>query len=804
MAAAAGSLSFHVLEGLRAAILDPAVLKALLVAGAPLRIAVAANLWVGRSLKSIAAEILRRILELFGWLFGKVDYKGLRGFERAYFSLRRWHVALGTLVATKAVQLAVRRWLEYISGERQRRKELQQRKQEAAHYTQWAKAAEELETLRGLDANARRQMETRFYDRRLLQERLQYLRRVRQNGDVNEVMFAVRSDLIRNLGNMTNSELHEHFPVVPDLIREYIQQVQSDLQYITASPDMPLDEKMAFLRESRHAFGRTALVLSGGGSFGAFHMGVVKALLDANMLPRVISGSSAGSIVSAILCTRSESELADVFDSMSEISSIEFYSFNTVGQILRHMLLKGTLQDHVVLQERLKRILGDLTFAEAYQHSGRILNVSVSAADTSEPPRLLNYLTAPNVLIWSAVACSSAFPFLFAPQKLLARDSRGKVVDLNAAEAGEMQRRWRDGSLEEDLPMRGLSEMFNVNYFIVSQANPYVLPLVALKRLVPRKLGNLVEGEFKHRCKQLMEVLPAWVGANRLLKLLNQPWEGDCTMVLPVTTFSTAKSVINLSKPDLLLALNEGKRTTWAKLSAIQANCAIEATIDDCLRQATAYANAQRRRAARRSSRAAAAVAVANGGVEGMRRGIPSWLHMPSLGMPRSESRDGGFTPSASHAALGTAFTSGSMDQLFPEALVSHPGIVPRSPRTTSSTAALHLAVQETLTDTVVPEDEEREEQAAAAEAAEAAQAAEAAAGAPAEGPPNRPEAAAAAVAGEPLPEESRETEDGEGFAVPVPPSPSLERGRDLWRNFFSLTPATTAAASTSLDFIAP
>ena len=29
-------------------------------------------------------------------------------------------------------------------------------------------------------------------------------------------------------------------------------------------------------RETRHAFGRTALVLSGGGSFGAFHLGVVK------------------------------------------------------------------------------------------------------------------------------------------------------------------------------------------------------------------------------------------------------------------------------------------------------------------------------------------------------------------------------------------------------------------------------------------------------------------------------------------------------------------------------------------------
>lgn len=35
---------------------------------------------------------------------------------------------------------------------------------------------------------------------------------------------------------------------------------------------------------------------------------------------------------------------------------------------------------------------------------------------------------APNVLIWSAVACSSAFPFLFEPQDLLARDALGNIV----------------------------------------------------------------------------------------------------------------------------------------------------------------------------------------------------------------------------------------------------------------------------------------------------------------------------------------------------------------------------------------
>ena len=63
----------------------------------------------------------------------------------------------------------------------------------------------------------------------------------------------------------------------------------------------------------------------------------------------------------------------------------------------------------------------------------------------------------------------------------------------------EASRRWRDGSLEEDLPMRTLSEMFNVNYFLVSQTNPHIVPALNMKRRLNRKLGNLLETEWKHR-----------------------------------------------------------------------------------------------------------------------------------------------------------------------------------------------------------------------------------------------------------------------------------------------------------------
>ena len=54
------------------------------------------------------------------------------------------------------------------------------------------------------EKKARKRNEMRLYDRRLLEERLKHLREVRERGQISEMMFAVRADLLRNLGNMTN------------------------------------------------------------------------------------------------------------------------------------------------------------------------------------------------------------------------------------------------------------------------------------------------------------------------------------------------------------------------------------------------------------------------------------------------------------------------------------------------------------------------------------------------------------------------------------------------------------------------
>ena len=50
-----------------------------------------------------------------------------------------------------------------------------------------------------------------------------------------------------------------------------------------------------------------------------------------------------------------------------------------------------------MLEEALRENVGDITFREAYLRSGKVINITVCSAG-GERPRLLNYLTAPNVL----------------------------------------------------------------------------------------------------------------------------------------------------------------------------------------------------------------------------------------------------------------------------------------------------------------------------------------------------------------------------------------------------------------------
>lgn len=251
------------------------------------------------------------------------------------------------------------------------------------------------------------------------------------------------------------------------------------------------------------------------------------------------------------------------------------------------------------LKKRLRAMLADVTFLEAYQRTNRFLNVTVTAADTNEPPRLLNYMTAPHVVVWSAVAASSAFPGLFPPQSILARDPQGNFVGCAlpahlscgamvltrpppriqrprvrrfATEvASGVKRRWHDGSLVNDLPFRQLSEMFNVNHFIVGQTNPHLVPLMTLRHVMPAPVFDLMQAEVKHFFLQAQTYLPRWV-PTKWMSLFTQAWEGDVTIVMPWHLYSKTigRAMYNPTSAELQEADNMGTRAAWERMSAIQ------------------------------------------------------------------------------------------------------------------------------------------------------------------------------------------------------------------------------------------
>lgn len=53
--------------------------------------------------------------------------------------------------------------------------------------------------------------------------------------------------------------------------------------------------------------------------------------------------------------------------------------------------------------------------------------------------------------------------------------------------------RYIDGSVGGDLPMQRMSELFNVNTFIVSQVNPYVVPFLSVDG------GGVLESRIRKR-----------------------------------------------------------------------------------------------------------------------------------------------------------------------------------------------------------------------------------------------------------------------------------------------------------------
>lgn len=441
------------------------------------------------------------------------------------------------------------------------------------------------------------------YDYKLIQRKLQELDEARINCDVVRMLYLVRTALTRDLGGMGNVRLYKHSYIgTKDLIERYIDSTVETIRSLVKLSERALPEGMETkdvleqILYARQAFGRSALMLSGGATFGMNHIGVLKALAQANLLPRIISGASAGSIVCSVLCTRTNEEIPETLEKFPYGDLAVFEEAGNEDGILDHVgrfLTQGAWIDIKHLSRVMQELLGNMTFQEAYNRTRRILNICVSSASIYELPRLLNYITSPNVMIWSAVAASCSVPLLFSAAPLLVKNPlTGEHEGWNPS-----PQKWVDGSVDNDLPMVKLAEMFNVNHFLVSQVNPHVVPFLerddALVTAAVNSsatvangadwtftLTKLAKDEAIHRLQVMSDlgIFPNLV--TKAQSILSQKYSGDITILPEINYKDFPRMLKNPTSNFMLDACLRGERATWPKMSRIRNHCAVELELD--------------------------------------------------------------------------------------------------------------------------------------------------------------------------------------------------------------------------------
>ena len=545
---------------------------------------------------------------------------------------------------------------------------------------EWMDLAERIDNIQGNDI-WRSDPNCPLYERERIAARIDEYVHLMRRRDIFELMFVLRGSIGRNKFGLLHEGLFTRAMAGSKVLTEtYHNVVCAALDFVCDAPllpgeePIPTDARLAFFNETRHAYGRTALLLSGGAALGFYHVGVVKTLIENRLMPRVIGGSSAGSIVCSMIGTRTDEEcLRDLFqvrgtESPGHSGRLAFNFFrpimkeDTTGSRHNQLLAtrnatrksgivgslmevyyntagafhdaKRTLQGFVPIpmrrltsfwydlltgntrpqdifkndtnhfRECVRLNVGNFTFQEAFDRTGRILNIVVTPNNSSDPPRLLNYLTAPHVMVWSAAVASSSLPGVFEANRLVVKEADG--YERYESGGGQV---FSDGSMEQDLPMQQLSEMFNVNHFIISQANPHAVMFASYNQKVS-VWSNPFTGFVHQILVFLKDQVRSWllhlvscVGARRITPLFEtqrgigatfftQEYEGRSSDISLIPwlnhrgLFSAMMHIIyNPSEGEFRDWIQAAERETWKFIPAIKSHIAEEITLDRCVQR---------------------------------------------------------------------------------------------------------------------------------------------------------------------------------------------------------------------------
>jgi NTE family protein len=309
----------------------------------------------------------------------------------------------------------------------------------------------------------------------------------------------------------------------------------------------------------------------------------------------VISGSSAGALVAAIVGTREDAALHEAFrpraivDVFSEAAEAEV-------DVLKGNRRLGSEELRAFVEHQIP----DLTFQEAFELTGRRINISVSPRELHQQSRLLNAITSPNVFVREAVLASCAIPGIFPPVTLAARNRHGERQPYVPS------RQWVDGSVTDDLPAKRLIRLYGVNHFITSQTNPVVLWALRDSQAQDDLLGRLWEinqnasrellrATYPFAMELTKDFYPFNIVTRMLYSVATQDYTADIN-ILPRRRFWDPRKLLSvLTEHETRTLIEEGEAATWPRIEMIRNCTRISRTLDailERLEQQHIYAHA--------------------------------------------------------------------------------------------------------------------------------------------------------------------------------------------------------------------
>ena len=448
---------------------------------------------------------------------------------------------------------------------------LERKMRRAVNYADWKDAALEHDNKSGFESWKGKE-ESKSYDYVNIRSRIDALKEFRSKEDDIGLLFALNEGIHGNQGGMGKSDLYKMAKFgTKKLIEEYVDEIVAALQHISTIPEsieITKQDKLDFFERASHCFGRSALMLSGAGSLGHFHRGVIKTLFEHNVLPTVISGSSAGSISAAILGTYSNDELPSVLQGDNVLDPLQTEIDHRPKSLIRKQ------SDPASLKLMLEAIIPDITFQEAYEKTGRMISVTIAPYEEHQSSRLMNAITSPNVYVRSAVMASCAVPGVYPPVMLMAKNVYGE------AQPHLPDRRWVDGAVTDDLPAKRLARLYGVNHYIVSQANPLALAIMKGEQYIPVPEGakkvlrlsthEILKSGEKFSRRYLRKIPDVGKTMSMFYSVMAQDYKGDVNIVPNFNFVDPQKLLGQLTSAEIKELVIEGEKSTWPQLEQIK------------------------------------------------------------------------------------------------------------------------------------------------------------------------------------------------------------------------------------------